>query len=257
MRLEKKVALVTGGGSGIGRATAELFAAEGARVVVSDLREPSALETARRIRADGGEAVEVAGDVSDAGDAQKMVRTALEAYERLDVLVNSAGVSARNAVGPDASHEELWDRVMDVNLKGTYLVSWYAVPEMERRGGGSIVNLASIIGLVGYPQDLLGQGFNPYAASKGGVVQFTRNLAIDCAKNNIRVNCICPGYTETSMIESMTNDPEMLQKLRSLHPMGRLGRSEEIAYAALYLASDDSSFVTGVPLAVDGGYMAQ
>ena len=257
MRLEKKVALVTGGGSGIGRATAALFAAEGAKVVVSDLIEPSALETVRRIRADGGEAVEVAGDVSNAGDAQKMVRTAMEAYERLDVLVNSAGVSGRNAVGPDASHEELWDRVMDVNLKGTYLVAWHAVPEMERVGGGSIINLASIMGLVGYPQVHLGQGFNPYAASKGGVVQFTRNLAVDCAKNNIRVNCICPGYTDTSMIESMTTDPEMLQKLIGLHPMGRLGRAEEIAYAALYLASDDSSFVTGAPLAVDGGYTAQ
>jgi NAD(P)-dependent dehydrogenase (short-subunit alcohol dehydrogenase family) len=256
MRLETKVALVTGGGSGIGRATAVLFAAEGAKVVVSDLREPSAMETARLIRADGGEAVEVAGDVSDTGDAQKMVRTAVEAYERLDVLVNSAGVSVRNALGPDASHEELWDRVMDVNLKGTYLVSWHAVPEMERVGGGSIVNLASIIGLVGYAQGL-GSGFNPYAASKGGVVQFTRNLAVDCAKNDIRVNCICPGFVKTSMTESLTSDPEMLEKLESLHPMGRLGRVEEIAYAALYLASDESSFVTGVPLVVDGGYTAQ
>jgi NAD(P)-dependent dehydrogenase (short-subunit alcohol dehydrogenase family) len=145
---------------------------------------------------------------------------------------------------------------MDVNLKGTYLVSWYAVPEMERSGGGSIINLASTMGLVGYPEGM-GGGFNPYGPSKGGVVQFTRNLAIDCAKRNIRVNCICPGYVETNLTRSLTDDPEMRARLEGRHPMGRLALPEEIAYAALFLASDEASFVTGAPLIVDGGYTAQ
>ena len=256
MRLENKVALITGGGSGIGRATATLFAAEGASVVVSDLNEAQARETVEGIKGAGGHATEVGGDVSNSEDARRMVKAAVTAYGKLNVLVNSTGVSARNALGPGASPEEVWDRVMDVNLKGTYLASWHAVPEMERAGGGSIVNLASIIGLVGYARGM-GGGFNPYAPSKGGVVQFTRNLAIDTAKDNIRVNCLCPGYLWTNLIEQLTGDPEVLQFMESRHPMGRLGRPEEVAYAALYLASDESSYVTGTPLAVDGGYTAQ
>ena len=154
MRLEKKVALVTGGGSGIGRATSLLFAAEGANVVVSDLGEDAASETVRQIKTNGGQATEVSGDVSNNDHAQEMVCTAVKTYGKLDVLVNSAGITVRNALGPDASQEELWDRVMAVNLKGTYLVSWHAILEMEKLGGGSIVNLASIIGLVGYAQIL-------------------------------------------------------------------------------------------------------
>jgi NAD(P)-dependent dehydrogenase (short-subunit alcohol dehydrogenase family) len=256
MRLENKVALVTGGGSGIGRATALLFASEGARVVVSDVNEADTLETAQLVKAAGGESIAVTGDVSSTIDAERMVRAAAEAYGRLDVLVNSAGVSARNALGQEASPEEVWDRVMDVNLKGTYLVSWHAVPEMERSGGGSIVNLASIMGLVGYPVGI-GGGFNPYPVSKGGIMQFTRNLAIDCAARSIRVNCICPGFVTTNLTQALTEDQETRERLEELHPMGRLGRPEEIAYAALFLASDESSYVTGSPLVVDGGYTAQ
>ncbi|MCI0438646.1 MAG: SDR family oxidoreductase [Chloroflexi bacterium] len=256
MRLKDRVALVTGAGSGIGRATAILFASEGARVVASDVSEVDALETVKAITASGGEAAPVTGDVSDAGDAERMVKAAVDAYGRLDILVNSAGVSGRNALPQGASHEAIWDRVMDVNLKGTYLVSWYAVPEMERSGGGSIINLASIMGLVGYPEGM-GGGFNPYVPSKGGVVQFTRNLAIDCAKKGIRVNCICPGYVETNLTRGLTENPEIKAKLEERHPMGRLGRPEEIASAALFLASDESSFMTGAPLIVDGGYTAQ
>ena len=256
MRLRDKVALVTGGGSGIGRASALLFSKEGARVVVSDLEEALALETARQVEDLGGEAQVVAGDVSKDRDAQRMVETAIETYGRLDVVLNCAGVSGRNALAEGASPEEVWDRVMDVNLKGTYLVSWYAVPEMERSGGGSIVNLASIMGLVGYPVGM-GGGFSPYVPSKGGVIQFTRNLAIDCARKGIRVNCICPGYVETNLIQALTEDREVLTQVEQRHPMGRLGRPEEIANAALFLASDESSFVTGAPLIVDGGYTAQ
>ena len=205
MRLEDRVALITGGGAGIGRATALLFADEGAKVVVSDLNEVPALETANEIRGLGGDAAVVTGDVAVSGDAERMVQVAIRDFGRLDVLVNSAGVSARNALPENASPEEVWDRVMDVNLKGTCLVSWHAVPQMERAGGGSIINLASIMGLVGYPVGM-GGGFNPYNPSKGGVVQFTRNLAIDYAHKNIRVNCICPGYVATDLTRTLTDD---------------------------------------------------
>ncbi len=259
MRLEGKVALVTGGGSGIGRATSVLFAREGARLVVSDVGEAAARQTADEVEAAGGETVVVTGDVSRTGDAKAMVDAAVDAYGKLDVLVNSAGVTGRNAMGPEASPEEVWDRVIEVNVKGTYLVSWHAVPEMKRGGGGSIVNLASIIAVVGYSSEIpaLSGGFNPYPTSKGGVLQFTRNLAMGCARDNIRVNCICPGYTETNMTAVLTDNPEIYDELLKKHPLGRLGQAEDIAYAALYLASDESSFVTGAPLMVDGGYTAQ
>jgi NAD(P)-dependent dehydrogenase (short-subunit alcohol dehydrogenase family) len=256
MRLADKVALITGAGSGIGRATALLFAKEGAKVVVSDVNEAPTLETVEQIKADGGEAVPATGDVSRSIDAKRMVDEAIEKFGRLDIVVNSAGISARNALPEGSSPEEVWDRVMDVNLKGTYLVSWHAVPEMEKSGGGSIINLSSIMGVVGYPEGM-GGGFNPYVPSKGGVLQFTRNLAIDYAKKNIRVNCICPGYVESNLTKALTENRETLDKLEARHPMGRLGRPEEIANAALFLASDESSFVTGAPLMVDGGYTAQ
>ena len=252
MRLKDKVALVTGAGSGIGRAVVNLFACEGASVVASDI----SLDNARAAIRDVEGAVALSGDVSSAEDAERMVQAAVNEFGRLDILVNSAGVTARNALPEGASPEAVWDKVIDVNLKGTYLVSWSAVPEMEKSGGGSIVNLASTMGLVGYPVGL-GGGFNPYPPSKGGVVQFTRTLAIDSARKNIRVNCLCPGYIETNMTSALTGNPETMSKLTELHPMGRLGRPEEVASAALYLASDDSTYVTGAALTVDGGYTAQ
>ena len=259
MRLKDKVALVTGAGSGIGRATSVLFAREGARIVVSDISETTAQQTADSVAAAGGNVATVIGDVSRTDDAKAMVNAALDAFGKLDVLVNSAGVSPRNATGPDASPEEIWDRVLDINLKGTYLVSWHAVPEMQRNGGGSIINLASIIAVVGYSSDIpsIMGGFNPYPPSKGGVLQLTRNLALACAGDNIRVNCICPGYVETNLITGLTENSETRDILLGKHPLGRLGRPEDIAYAALYLASDESSFVTGAPMMVDGGYTAQ
>ena len=259
MRLKDKVALVTGAGSGIGRAVAVLFAREGARIVVSDISETTAQQTADAVAAAGGDVVTVIGDISRTDDAKAMVNAALDSFGKLDVLVNSAGVSPRNATGPDASPEEIWDRVIDINLKGTYLVSWHAVPEMQRNGGGSIINLASIIAVVGYSSDIpsIMGGFNPYPPSKGGVLQLTRNLALACAGDNIRVNCICPGYVETNLIIGLTENSETRDILLGKHPLGRLGRPEDIAYAALYLASDESSFVTGAPMMVDGGYTAQ
>ena len=255
MRLQDKVALITGGGSGIGRACAALFAREGARVVVADQDEAYLGEATRQLESESADFTVVVGDVSAASDVERMVEATVQAYGRLDVLVNSAGITSRQL--PDtASAEEVWDRVVDVNLKGTYLACWYAVPEMRRSGGGSIVNLASIMGLVGYPVGR-GGGFNPYPASKGGVLQLTRNLAVDGAADGIRVNCICPGYVESNLTRVLTEDAAMRQGIEARHPMGRFGRPEEIANAALFLASDESSFVTGAPLIVDGGYTAQ
>ena len=256
MRLESKVALITGGGSGIGRACAEMFAREGARVAVSDISLERAQATTQFVTSHGGDAIAISGDVSVGDDAQNMVSATVEKFGKLDVLVNSAGVSARNAMPKGSSPEEVWDKVIDVNLKGTYMVSWHAMPEMAKSGGGSIINLSSIMGLVGYPVGM-GGGFNAYNPSKGGVLQFTRNLAIDSASKNVRVNCICPGYVETGLTSALTKDAEALSGLETLHPIGRLGQPEEIAYAALYLASDESGFVTGSPLVVDGGYTAQ
>lgn len=253
MRLEGKVALITGAGSGIGRAAAYRFAAEGASIAASDINEASAVETVAGIREAGGDATAIGGDVVNSADAQAMVQAAVAAYGKLDVLLNSAGVSGRVE---GVSHEDVWDKVMDVNLKGTYLVSWHAVPEMETAGGGSIINIGSIMSLVGYPVGM-GGGFNPYNASKGGVLQFTRNLAVDMARKNIRVNCICPGYVETNMTRPLTENPESYETLIGRHPIGRLGQPDDIANAALFLASDEAAFVTGAPLIVDGGYTAQ
>ena len=223
-------------------------------MIVSDLNEAAALETVAEIKAEEGDATALTGDVSRNADAEAMVRGAVETYGSLDVVVNCAGVVAGKALPTGASPEEVWDRVMDVNLKGTYLVTWHAVRTMEQSGGGSIINIASINGLVGYPIGL-GGGFDAYVPSKGGVVQFTKNLAIDYGKKNIRVNCICPGHIDTNLIREFVQ--ERREWLEQRYPMGRIGRPEEIAYAALFLASDESSFVTGAPLIVDGGYTAQ
>ena len=255
MRLNDKVALITGAGSGIGRAVAILFAEEGASVVAADLTGDSVRETADAITSASGRAVALTGDVTDSADAERMVAQAVQSFGKLDLLVNSAGLTSRHSSLEGASPEEAWERVIEVNLKGTYMVSWFAVPVMEQAGGGSIVNLASTMGLVGYPVGI-GGGFNPYPPSKGGVVQFTKTLAVDSARKNIRVNCLCPGFIETNLTSGLTSDPEMLERLESLHPMGRLGQPREVAYAALYLASDDARHVTGTALTVDGGYTA-
>ncbi|MBI4306132.1 MAG: SDR family oxidoreductase [Chloroflexi bacterium] len=253
MRLENKVALITGGGSGIGAACARLFTAEGARVAVADLSRQGADLVARQIEDAGGRATTLSGDVSRRADAERLVSETVKSLGGLDILVNSAGITARN-VRQGADFEEIWDTVINVNLKGTFLMCWYAVPEMKKRGGGSIVNLSSIIGLVGHP---LSDGFNPYPASKGGVLQLTRDLGINQAKFGIRTNCLCPGFTRTALTQALTENPEMLARLESLHPIGRLGEPEEIARAALFLASDEASYVTGAFLAVDGGYTAR
>ncbi|MCH8291460.1 glucose 1-dehydrogenase [Candidatus Poribacteria bacterium] len=248
MRLRDKVAIITGGASGIGKATALLFAKEGAKVVVADQNEAGGKETVDHIRSDGGEAIFVRADVASAEDVQSMVKAAIETYGKLVILFNNAGIAMRLPVAD--LPEEDWDRCIDINLKGVYLCSKYAIPEMIKNDGGCIINMASIYGVVG------GKTRAAYVASKGGVVNLTRGMALDYASNNIRVNCICPGFVETPLVRDVVKTPEEYQALAVQHPMGRLAKPLEIAYGALYLASDESSFVTGIALPIDGGYTA-
>ncbi|MQF69133.1 SDR family oxidoreductase [SAR202 cluster bacterium AD-804-J14_MRT_500m] len=255
MRLEGKVALITGAASGIGKATAELFAREGAKISVTDVNETSVKAVADAIVAAGGDAVYSVGDVSLSDDAKRIVETTINAFGKVNVLLNNAGINDR-IVPSEYSDEEVWDRVMEVNVKGVYLMAWYCVPDMINCGGGSIINMASVMGLVGSEYTGKG-GFSAYVPSKGAVVQFTKNLALAHAKSNLRVNCICPGYVETNLVQPLIDNPDLFTKIRDRHPMGRFGRPEEIANAALFLASDESSFVTGSPLIVDGGFTAQ
>lgn len=247
-RLKDKVATVTGGGSGIGREIALLFASEGAIMVVADCAAEAAEETVRQIRESGGEAIFITADVSRAGDAGRMVKQTIEKYGRLDILCNNAGILGVVAPVGEAS-EENWDRVISVNLKSVFLCSRYAVREMLKSGGGVIINSASIVGFVGLP------GNTAYSASKGGVIQFTKTMALEYAASNIRVNCICAGWIDTPMNENL--EEGVIRWTVRETPMGRLGKPEEVAKAALYLASDESSFVTGTTLVVDGGWLAK
>ena len=248
MRISDKVAIITGAASGIGRATAILFAKEGGKVVVADKNEVGGNETVDLIRSDGGQAIFDYVNVTSATDIQGMVKTTIDTYGKLNILVNNAGIAIRLPV-VDLSEED-WDRNIDVNLKSIYLSSKYAIPRMIENGGGSIVNIASIYGIVG------GRIRAAYAASKGGVVNLTRSMALDYALHKIRVNCVCPGFVNTPLLKNILKNKEEYQALADLHPMGRLGDMLEIALGVLYLASDESSFVTGIALPIDGGYTA-
>ncbi|HIC16491.1 TPA: glucose 1-dehydrogenase [Candidatus Poribacteria bacterium] len=248
MRISDKVAIITGAASGIGRTTAILFAKEGGKVVVADQNEASGDETVDLIRTDGGQAIFTRVNVTSATDIQGMVKTTIDTYGKLNILVNNAGIAIRLPV-VDLPEED-WDRSIDVNLKGIYLGSKYAIPEMIKNDGGAIVNIASIYGLVG------GRTRAAYAASKGGVVNLTRSIALDYALYKIRVNCICPGFVNTPLLKNILKTQEEYQALADLHPIGRLGEMLEIAHGVLYLASDESSFVTGIALPIDGGYTA-
>jgi NAD(P)-dependent dehydrogenase (short-subunit alcohol dehydrogenase family) len=248
MRLAGKVALITGGGSGIGKASCLLFAREGAKVVAVDLKQESAEATAQEIVHAGGDAKAFAADVSKAKDAEAMVRFAEETYGRLDVVFNNAGVFHPNDESVTNTTEEIWDMVIDVNLKGVFLGCQYAIPAMLRSGGGSIINTASFVAIMGAAVPQIA-----YTASKGGVLAMTREIAVEFARKGIRANSLCPGPVETPLLAELLADPARRNR-RLVHiPMGRFARAEEMANAALFLASDESSYVNGTSFLVDGG----
>jgi len=248
MRLKDKVAIVTGSGAGIGHAIATTFAREGARVLVADMDEEAGRETVATIRAGGGTALFVRTDVSQVEDTQRLVETALSAYGRLDVLVNNAGVYTRGDVV--STSVETWNRLLSINLTGVFLCCKAAIPALRRAGGGAIVNISSSVGW-----QYAAPGIAAYAASKFGVTGLTKAMACDHLPENIRVNCICPGPTDTPLIRA-SRSAEDLQAFKEAQPIGRLGSPDEIAAAALFLASDEASFVTGVAFPVDGGQAA-
>jgi len=250
-KLDGKVALVTGAGSGMGRATALLFAQEGAKVAIADYAPTVGRETVRMIKKAGYEAIFIETDVSKAANAERMVKTTVETYGRIDILHNNAGIPGRRMVPTAETTEKEWDLVFDVNLKGVFLGSKYAIPVMLDQGGGVIINTASVAGIQASPN------ISAYCASKAGVILLTKAMALEYGKLNIRVNCICPSFVQTPFSEPLIPvDPEARQAFMRTQPMGRIGQPGEIAQAALYLASDDSAFVTGITLVVDGGWTA-
>ena len=250
MRLENKVALISGGARGMGAAHAKLFAEEGAKVVIGDILEEEGLRTEAEINEAGGECLFVRLDVTSEADWQQAVAAAVTRFGKLDILVNNAGVVSRGTL-EDTTVEE-WDRVMDVNAKGVFLGTKAAIPEMRRAGGGSIVNTSSISGNVG--QDNLQPVYN---ASKGAVRIFTKSAAIQYAKDGIRVNSVHPGAVDTPMAGARLADPELQKQADARNPLGRTAQPVEISYGVLYLVSDEASFVTGSELIIDGGYTAQ
>jgi NAD(P)-dependent dehydrogenase (short-subunit alcohol dehydrogenase family) len=251
-KLLDRTAIITGAGSGIGRASALLFAQHGANVVVADIVESAGQETVQEIAAAGGTAMFLRTDVTRATDLQALVQAAMTSYGRLDVLFNNAGVTIPATV--EETTDEVWDRSIAVNLKSVMLGCKVALPHMIAGGGGSVINTASMLGLVASPRQA------PYAAAKGGVVLLTKQIAIDYARHNIRVNCICPSEVDTPMHRRFIDespDPEATrQRLLARIPLGRVAAAQELASVALFLASDDSSYITGVALPVDGGLTA-
>ena len=247
MRLEGKVALISGGARGMGAEEALLFAREGAKVVIADV-----LEEGRDIAAQigGGQAIFARLDVTNEGDWQRAVSLAEEVYKRLDILVNNAGVSAVGGI--EDTTEEEWDRVMSVNAKGVFLGTKYAIPAMQRSGGGSIINISSQLGIVA-----MNESSPQYIASKGAVRLLTKSTAIQYAADGIRCNSVHPGPIVTPMTEGRRSDPAVRELMTSRIPLGRYGEAIDVAYGVLYLASDEASFVTGSELVIDGGWVAQ
>jgi len=249
--VQGKVALVTGGSSGIGRATALTFAREGAKVVVADVLVDGGEETVRLIKEAGGEAIFVKTDMTNPADIEAMVQKTVATYGRIDCAHNNAGIEG--AMGRTADYKETdWDRVMQINLTGVWLCMKYEIPEMLKQGGGAIVNTASDAGLLGVPQ------MPAYVASKHGVVGLTKTAALEYAKAGIRVNAVCPGVIKTPMVDRITGQRAgRAERMTAAEPVGRMGKPEEIAAAVVWLCSDSASFVTGLPMAVDGGVAAQ
>ncbi len=251
MRLQNKVALITGGGSGIGKASSLLFAREGAKVVVVDVKGDAAESTAREITTAGGTARAFAADVSKEKEAEAMVRFAERTNGARLGVFTTAGIFHPQDDAGTSTTEDIWDLVMDINLKGVYLGCKYAVPALQRAGGGSIINTASFVAIVGAAAPQIA-----YTASKGGVLAMTREIAVEFARQNIRANALCPGPVETPLLAELLSDPARRQR-RLVHiPMGRFARAEEIASAALLLASAESSYVNGATFLVDGGITA-
>ena len=248
MRLKDKVALITGGAQGMGESMARLFAREGAKVVIGDVLEEAGAAVAASIRAAGGDAWFVRLDVSDEAQWADAVRATVERHGRLNVLVNNAGISG--AV-PDRTSVEYYDRLMSVNARGTFLGMMAAVPQMQKAGGGAIVNLSSISGFIG--QEFVHMGYN---AAKGAIRLLTKAAAVQYAKAGIRVNSVHPGMLPPMRTSVTSADPATREKLIASVPMGRSGRPEEVAYAVLFLASDEASYITGTELVVDGGFLA-
>ena len=254
MRLKDKVALITGAGSGMGRASALLFAKEGAKVAVCDINEKNGMDTVDIINKGGGESIFVKADVSVAKDVENMIITTIDTYEKIDILFNNAGLPM-SFTPIENVDEELWDKIMDVNVKSIFLACKYTVPIMKKQGGGVILNTASIIGVRPRP------GLNAYHASKAAAINLTRGLALELASYKIRVNCINPVASDTPMLARFIDDSgaidrkyeEGRKRFIATIPLGRLAKPEDIAYAALFLASDEASMLTGVSLDVDGG----
>lgn len=253
-RLEGKVAIITGAGGGQGRAASLLFAREGARVIVVDIRPEAAEETTAQIRRAGGEAVAITGDVAEPDTNRHMVDAAMSEYGRVDVLYCNAGLVARGP-GGDIGLEEIsadtWSRILATNLTGAFLGCKFGIPAIARSGGGSVIVTASVGGLVGQRAHN-----HAYVASKSALVGLTRNLALEYAPKRVRVNCLCPGQIRTEMMADYYDDPVLRQRFIDFTPMGRFGEADEIARVALFLASDDSSFMTGSVMVVDGGWTA-
>jgi NAD(P)-dependent dehydrogenase (short-subunit alcohol dehydrogenase family) len=251
MRLKDKVALITGGGSGIGRETSLLFAAEGAAIVVVDVNDAAGAKVVDEIKAAGGKAVYAHADVSKAADCENMVKVAEQTFGKLNVMFNNAGISHADDDNAMTTEESVWDLTMAINVKGVFLGCKYGIPALLRAGGGSIINTASFVAILGAATPQLA-----YTASKGAVLSMSRELAMIHARQNIRVNALCPGPLRTELLMKYLNTEEKKQR-RLVHiPMGRFGEAKEIAYGALYLASDEASFVTGTEFMVDGGITA-
>ncbi|MGT2455191.1 SDR family NAD(P)-dependent oxidoreductase [Cupriavidus basilensis] len=248
MKLKGKVAIVTGGASGIGEATVRLFAAEGARVLIAD-RSALGKKLARELVENGYDAHDCEIDVSREDDVRKVIDQVVSRFGRLDIMVANAGIAHPSSPVEDVGIEQ-WQQMMDINLTGVFLSNKLAIAQMRKQGsGGAIVNMASVLGHVGMT------GAASYNAAKGGVVNLTRSLGVAYAKHGIRVNAVCPGFVETPLIDRATG--ELRTRLVAAHPIGRLGQAAEVAKAVLFLASDDASFVVGTSLLVDGGYCAQ
>jgi NAD(P)-dependent dehydrogenase (short-subunit alcohol dehydrogenase family) len=248
MRLTDKVALITGSASGMGKLAAEVFAREGASIVVTDIMEKEGEETAQAVRDAGGSAVFVPGNVAHDADAQRVVNAAIESYGRIDVLYNNAGIMPAEDTGVVETAEETWDKVIDVNLKSAFLYCKHTLPHMVEQGKGSIINIASFVAFMGcsVPQDA-------YTASKGGMLSLTKSLAVQYGRHGIRCNAICPGPIETPLLRYLWTSEEARNLRLNRIPLGRFGEAKDIVYMALYLASDESAWTTGAWLMVDGG----